>query len=144
MRSVVMLSLVLLMTVPVRAQTPVLGYVLSLDSGEMLAGANVRLLDASGLPLASRPALQTEEDGRFLFEDVSAGAYMLGFFGDNQESAQVLVLQGPTPPGPASASAVSRYGGLQLHCRHASGRSIRTKRVGVAACCPVRLAHCAL
>ena len=46
-------------------------------TGEMLAGAEVRLLNRSGLALDDRPFLQTDDDGSFRFEDVDAGHYML-------------------------------------------------------------------
>lgn len=77
MRLITFISFAILITLPSLAQVPVSGYVLSLGSGNMVAGANVRILSESGLPFASQPMLQTNAEGHFLFEDVPAGAYML-------------------------------------------------------------------
>ena len=73
----IVFSLAILTIGPARAQVPVSGYVIGLDSGEMLVGAEVRLLNRSGLALDDRPGLQTDDDGSFLFEDVDADHYML-------------------------------------------------------------------
>jgi hypothetical protein len=78
MRLLTALALTMLTVVmPAQAQVPVSGYVLGLDAGNMLTGADVRLLDEFGLALEDRPVLRTDEQGRFLFNDVPAGEYML-------------------------------------------------------------------
>jgi len=77
MRLLIWIALIVLTVVPVQAQVPVSGYVLSLDAGNMLTQAEVRLLDEFGLALEDRPVLRTDEEGRFLFSDVPAGEYML-------------------------------------------------------------------
>jgi hypothetical protein len=77
MRLLTVLALIMLTVVPVQAQVPVSGYVLGLDAGNMLAEADVRLLDEYGLALEDRPVLRTDEEGRFLFNEVPVGEYML-------------------------------------------------------------------
>jgi len=65
MRLLIWITLIVLTVVPVQAQVPVSGYVLSLDAGNMLTQAEMRLLDEFGLALEDRPVLRTDEEGRF-------------------------------------------------------------------------------
>lgn len=77
MKPTLLLAALFLVTSAAHGQDAISGHVLSLDTGEPIAGAVLTLKDARGLALPDLEPVSTDADGYYSFENLAPGTYTL-------------------------------------------------------------------